>query len=248
MIERRERSLTLRELASRRGKSRREFLRTAAGGMAGALIAGRFLVRALYAHPSPAQGQAQAQEEQVVFSMIVVDFNKCTGCRTCETVCSSFNNRVAVNGKELPGLGNPALSNIRVYPYNPDVDVPVTCLMCEDAPCIAACPVEPDPRTGRRALYREGRLPVLRNDLSRCIGCGSCAEACRTARVGAIIPNRETNKPERMCTLCGGNPQCVLYCPNGALSHVVQGLPGQHYGLSPDSAAKLLMDLWYGKH
>jgi len=245
MAKRREKSLTLRHLASMRGSSRREFLKAAVAGMGGALIADRFLVRALYAQPS--RSQDPTQPEKTVFSMIVVDFNKCAGCRTCETVCSSANNKVSVNGRELPGLGNPALSNIRVYPYNPDVDVPVTCLMCEDAPCIAACPVEPDPRTKHRAIYREGRLPVLRNDTDRCIGCGSCAEACRKARVGAIIPNRETNKPERMCTLCGGDPQCVKHCPYGALSHIVEGLDGRHYGLSPDATAGTLADLWYGK-
>jgi Fe-S-cluster-containing hydrogenase component 2 len=244
MTERRSASLTARELAALSGKSRRQFLRIAAGGTAGALIAGRFLVRALHARPSSVQSRAGAEE--TVFSMVVVDFNKCTGCRTCETVCSSFNNRVVADGEELPGLGNPALANIRVYPYNPDVDVPVACLMCEDAPCIAACPVEPDAATGRRALYRAGKLPVLRHDPGRCVGCGSCAEACRTNRVGAIIPNPGTNMPERMCSLCGGDPQCVKHCPNGALSHIVQGLPGQHYGLPPDAVAGMLAELWYG--
>jgi len=250
MTERREKRLTLKDLKSLRSPrrpSRREFLRTAVAGMSGMLIADRFLVKALYAKPALAQAQTQAQPEKMVFSMIVVDFNKCTGCRTCETVCSSVNNKVLVNGKELLGLGNPALANIRVYPYNPDVDVPVTCLMCEDAPCIDACPVEPDPQTKHKAIYREGLLPVLRNDLNRCIGCGSCAEACKAARVGAIIPNRETNKPERMCTLCGGDPQCVKYCPYGALSHIVEGMPGRHYGLPSDTVAKMLTELWYGK-
>jgi Fe-S-cluster-containing hydrogenase component 2 len=243
MIAHRKRRMTSKELKSLRRNSRRDFLRTAAAGMGGVLIADRFLVRALYARTSPAQGQT----EKMVYSLIVVDFNKCTGCRTCETVCSAFNTKVNVNGRELPGLGNPAYSNIRIYPYNPDVDIPVACLMCEDAPCIEACPVEPDPQTKRRALYREGKLPVLHNDLARCIGCGSCAAACSTKRVGAIIPNPASNKPERMCTLCSGDPQCVKYCPNGALSHIVEGTPGQHYGISRDAAAKALTELWYGR-
>ncbi len=230
--------LTARELGGLASPSRRDFIRNAGLGGAGLLIGGRFLVRQVWARP---------EGEKTVFSMIVVDFNKCAGCRTCETACSSFNHTTVVDGKELPGLGNPSLSNIRVLPFNPDVDVPVTCLMCEDAPCIAACPVEPGAKTGWKALYRDGKLPVLHNDLERCIGCGSCAEACRTKRVGAIVPNPESNKPERTCTLCGGDPQCVKNCPYGALSHVVGGADGKHYGLAPEEIAEALAKLWYGK-
>jgi len=62
------------------------------------------------------------EESGKLFS-IIVDFEKCTGCRTCETVCSAFNNKVDINGKQLNGLGNPILSNIKVYSYNPDVDM-----------------------------------------------------------------------------------------------------------------------------
>lgn len=232
------RQLTLRELTGPAVPSRRDFLRDAVLGGGGLLIGGRFLVRQVW---------AQTEGEKTVYSMVVVDFNKCAGCRTCETACSSFNHKAVIDGKELPGLGNPFLSNIRVHPFNPDVDVPVMCVMCEDAPCIAACPVEPDAKTGRRALYRDGKLPVLHNDLERCIGCGSCAKACRTKRVGTIVPNPKSNKPERMCTLCGGDPQCVKNCPYGALSHVVEGANGRHYGIAPEAAAAALAKLWYGK-
>jgi hypothetical protein len=49
-------------------------------------------------------------------------------------------------------------ARIRVYHFNPDVDVPVTCVLCDDAPCVASCPVAPD-QQGRRAIYRD---PVTR--------------------------------------------------------------------------------------
>jgi len=234
----RNRALTFKELAGLKSFSRRDFLKKVSLGGGTIVLFNRYLVRGLV---------AQTEEKKTVFSMVVVDFNKCAGCRTCETVCSSFNRSTIINGKELPDLGNPALSNIRVYSYNPDVDVPVTCLMCDDAPCLEACPVEPDPKTGRRAIYREAGLPVLHNDLERCIGCGSCAEACRKKRVGAIIPNPSTHKPERMCTLCNGDPQCVKNCPFEALSYVVESTKGKYYGTSPDDVAKTLTRLWYGQ-
>lgn len=190
--------------------------------------------------------RSQDKSRPPQYSMILVDFNRCTGCRTCETVCSQVNHRVVVNGETLNGLGNPCLSNIRVYSYNPDVDVPVVCVMCGDNPCIEACPVDPDEK-GRKALHRDPETLAIRCDTSRCIACGSCADACREQRVGAIIPNPETNQPERMCTLCDGDPQCVKYCPYGALTLVRGGLDGRHYGVSADEIATALIRRWYGE-
>jgi anaerobic carbon-monoxide dehydrogenase iron sulfur subunit len=238
MARNRSRVLTIHELAGLKSSSRRDFLKKVSLGGGTIILSNRYLVRGLF---------AQTEAKKTVFSMVVVDFNKCTGCRTCETVCSSSNHMKLVDGKELPDLGNPALSNIRVHSYNPDVDIPVTCLMCDDAPCLEACPVDPDPKTGRKAIYREAGRPVLHNDLERCIGCGSCSEACRTKRAGVIIPNPQTHKPERMCTLCNGDPQCVKNCPFQALSYVVEGMKGKYYGTSPDEVAKTLTTLWYGR-
>lgn len=215
--------------------SRRNFMKTTFGG--GAMIMmmmGQFGVfRMAYAQ----------QGEKPVLTMIAVDYAKCTGCRTCETVCSAFNHPQTVNGETLNGLGNPELANIRVYGFNPDVDVPSVCAMCPDSPCIDACPVDPDPNTGWKALYREGKNLTIKNDLERCIGCGSCAEACR---VGVIIPNRNTNMPEHMCTLCDGDPQCVKYCPFGALSQVEVDTGREFYAMKPEQIAEKLIDEWYG--
>lgn len=215
-----------------RDPSRREFLKLIGLGSCG-LVAFGWLVKS---------GNAQ---KRLSYSLVIVDFNKCTGCRTCEAVCSQVNNKVSVNGKELPGLGNPYLSNIRVYAFNPPVDIPNLCVMCQDAPCIEACPVPPDPLTGRKALYRDEKTLVIKADIDRCIGCGACAQACQEKRVGAIIPNPLTNKPERMCTLCDGDPACVKHCPFGALTYVKGGLDGRHYALPPEKVAQKLISLWY---
>ncbi|MGD8313902.1 MAG: 4Fe-4S binding protein, partial [Syntrophobacterales bacterium] len=60
--------------------SRRKFMKTALGSGAMVLL-GQFGIFRL----------ASAQQgEKNVLTMIVVDYSKCTGCRTCETVCSAF--------------------------------------------------------------------------------------------------------------------------------------------------------------
>ena len=184
-------------------------------------------------------------DDKGIIRAIVVDYNKCTGCRTCETVCSAFNHKQIVKGETLMGLGNPFLSNIKIHHYNPDVDVAAVCAMCPDAPCIEACPVPEDPETGRKALYREKNTFVIKNDTARCIGCGSCANACKTQRVGIIKPNPETNKPEHICTLCNGNPQCVTYCPFDALSYVEVDSKREFYGIAPGIIAGELSKRFY---
>jgi len=212
--------------------NRRDFLRMVGIG-AGSLAFGGWLIRRVDAQGRP------------TYSMIVVDFNKCTGCRTCETICAQNNHRINIDGQELWGLGNPALSNVRVAYFNPPVDIPNRCVMCEDAPCIAACPVEPHPESGHRALYRDEKTQAIKNDPERCIACGSCASACREKRVGAILLDSDSGKPTGICNLCEGDPVCVKYCPYGALTHIKGGLKGQHYALPPEEIARQLTALWY---
>lgn len=216
--------------------NRRDFIKKMAiGGSTVILFGCRSLAQ-------PSGGKAK---NPLTYSMILADYSKCTGCRTCETVCSAYNHKQMVNGEVLPGLGNPHYSNIKIYSYNPDVDIPVACAMCPDNPCIEACPVASDPKTGRKALYRDEKTLAIKNDLNRCTGCGNCVEACRDQRAGVIIPNPETNKPERMCTLCNGDPQCVKYCPYGALSFVTVS-PGREFqGVPADMIAKELTKRWY---
>ncbi|MCD4694991.1 MAG: 4Fe-4S dicluster domain-containing protein [Bacteroidales bacterium] len=214
-------------------QSRREFLRKLAVGAGGLALLGN------YGFIFPCQtpnGEIKA---------IIVNFDKCAGCRTCETACSAYNNQVEVEGRMMKGLGNPDLSNIKVWHYNPDVDAPVTCFLCEDAPCIDSCPITPDPITGRKALYRDETFNTIKCDLDRCIGCEKCSKACREKSGGVIFPNKETGIPERMCTLCDGDPQCVKYCPYGALQYLTVALEMQLRNMSPDKIAEKLIEKYY---
>jgi len=216
--------------------TRREFIKGIGIGGGALVLLGRFGVHAV----------AWADSGNPVPKMVLVDYGRCTGCRTCEAACSSRNRPVTIKGEELPGLGNPRYSNIWVQSFNPDVDVPNVCAMCADTPCVNACPIEPAPKTGRRALYRDEATHTIHNDAGRCIGCRSCAEACSVQRTGVIIPDSATGRPQRICTLCGGDPQCVKRCPFEALSYVEVRADRKFYGLVPEKIAAELAMKWYG--
>ena len=128
---------------------------------------------------------------------IILDYDKCTGCRICEMACSLFHNNQC----------NPELSGIRIKTKEINgkiYTVPTLCQNCFDAPCVNACP------TGATYKDEEG---VVRVDEEKCIGCKSCIYYCP---FGACYINPDTDKAYR-CDLCDGNTSCVNICPKGAL-------------------------------
>ena len=218
--------------------SRREFMGClAAGGSALVLLSG--CSRWIFSGPD-------ASEREKIYEYIAVDYAKCTGCRTCEAVCAAFNNPVSVDGRMIRSPGNPALSKIYVHPfYHPDVSAPAVCARCADTPCVNACPVDPDPVTGRRALYQNKKDGTITNDPDRCISCGSCVQACAAESVGILASHPETGRPMRMCTLCDGDPQCVRHCPYEALSLMRVTADQPFYRMSPKAITKELSKRWY---
>ncbi|WHP31898.1 4Fe-4S dicluster domain-containing protein [Trabulsiella odontotermitis] len=129
---------------------------------------------------------------------IVASADDCIGCRTCELACAL---------EHEPGVTQllPRLTVMRLS----QLSVPVMCHQCENAPCVAACPV---------AALTMGAASVEADD-SRCIGCQSCAVACP---FGAITIVTSENRHPRIvkCDMCGqrdAGPACVEVCPTTAL-------------------------------
>ena len=86
----------------------------------------------------------------------------------------------------------------------------VACRLCENTPCIIACP--------QGCLTQSEKTGVILVDEGKCDCCGWCMEACP---YGAIILNPE-KETVMICDLCEGDPQCVEWCPEGALDLVTQ--------------------------
>jgi len=180
--------------------SRRQFLK--AGLTGGLMIA----IGGVWMSLDDAMAKAKSE-----YAM-VIDLNKCVGCRACEVACNQRN--------ELPE----GLSYIRVFqdwegseahPI-PDkkreyerVHLPVQCQHCEEPPCEPVCPVG--------ATYHDPHGVVLVNEKT-CVGCRYCAVACP---YDARRLNEETGIMEK-CWLCldwvlgGGMPACVQACVLGA--------------------------------
>ncbi len=54
---------------------------------------------------------------------------------------------------------------------------------------------------------------VIVHDESKCIVCKMCVSACPLGNMAFSPRTRKVFK----CDMCGGDPQCALFCPTGAI-------------------------------
>jgi len=142
--------------------------------------------------------------------------NRCSGCRVCELTCS----------EQHEERFQPSKARIHVLSFDETVqDVPVVCQQCADAPCLEACPEE--------AISRDAETNAVVVDQDLCIQCGSCVSACvigldavASEQKLAIRLDEDTQFPLK-CDLCGGDPQCVKFCPTEALVYTDKPVEGE---------------------
>jgi len=128
---------------------------------------------------------------------LIITPSRCTGCRTCEIACAFSH--------PLRG-GAPGKSAIRAFAIDPpEHGIPVVCIQCDTAACVAVCPTA--------ALVRDDELGAVLFQKERCIRCRSCEAACP---FGNIIYDAATNRVVK-CDLCHGEPRCAQFCPTQTL-------------------------------
>ncbi|MBI5441841.1 MAG: 4Fe-4S dicluster domain-containing protein [Deltaproteobacteria bacterium] len=133
---------------------------------------------------------------------LMINHEKCTGCRRCELVCSVYHDNVS----------NPAKARIKVEKWEWEgLYIPMACRQCVDAPCMNVCPV--------KAISRDDGTATVSVDPNVCIGCRSCVAVCP---FGAMNFNADTQKVFK-CDLCDGDPQCVRFCDVKAVDFVEPG-------------------------
>jgi len=131
--------------------------------------------------------------------ILVIDSEKCTGCRKCELVCSVYHT----------GTSDPQRSRIKILKWDHvGFYLPVSCQNCDHASCAEVCP--------SGACRKDEKLEVAVINSKRCIGCKSCVLACPFG-----VPTFDKVEGISVkCDYCGGKPQCVPACKAGALSFI----------------------------
>ena len=178
---------------------RRDFLKKGVGGFA--VAAGALTVAELL------QGLTAPGRGNILLAkgVVLVDKQRCSGCRTCEAVCTTHNDH---------GKTSSSLARIFVHKDHTRGEYePKTCWQCSRALCVLACPVaalQVDRRSNTNARVIDQRA---------CIGCKQCIEACSTAFSPPRPRYDEARRLSVKCHLCLGEPRCVEFCPYGALRY-----------------------------
>ncbi len=131
--------------------------------------------------------------------VLYIDYQKCTGCRTCEMVCSAKHD----------GVLNPMRSRIKVMKWEAEgLYVPMSCQQCQDAPCMNVCPV--------KAISRDEDMARVMVDYDVCIGCRACVAVCPFGAMSFNTIDKQVFK----CDLCDGDPQCARFCDVHAIEYI----------------------------
>ncbi|MBA7500536.1 Anaerobic dimethyl sulfoxide reductase chain B [subsurface metagenome] len=131
--------------------------------------------------------------------ILIIDAEKCSGCKQCEFVCSYIKEK----------MFSPIRSRIKVTRIDEvGINIPIICQHCVEPICMDVCPV--------KAIYRDEQSGAIVINGDICVGCRTCFNVCP---IGAIQINID-NKKVMKCDLCGGEPECVKACTYGALEFI----------------------------
>lgn len=137
---------------------------------------------------------------------LMIDLERCTGCKSCEAACKQehrlgpgeYRNKVVWTS----GVEKASLSFFTL-----------TCQHCERPACLRACPVN------SKAIVKDPLTGVVSVDENRCTGCGECVIACPYSAMGYDPNGHHAVK----CDLCadrraqGQATACASVCPTRAI-------------------------------
>ncbi len=198
----------------KKGLTRKEFLKVSAAGAAAVVVS------------TVIPGATTAAGASTPRWVIVIDLDRCIGCKGCAVACKSeFDTRLGVFRSQV------IYRDHGKFPSAMRDFLPWLCNHCEKPTCVKVCPVAPiDARFNgvkfrKRATYSRPDGVVL-VDQDRCIGCGLCIRHCpyqvRSFDPGRRAGGNPTKNPADKCTFCehrvekGVVPSCVNTCQGRA--------------------------------
>jgi len=154
---------------------------------------------------------------------MLIDVDKCMGCRGCQVACKQWNQLPAMKTKFTGSYQNPPELSSKTWTLVTFNEVPgevngapkwlfrkSQCMHCEEAACLQVCPTGAIKRNEKGIVYIEQSI---------CTGCKYCVETCP---FGTPHPDPDTGTAMK-CRMCldrvsnGMKPACVTACPTGAL-------------------------------
>jgi len=125
---------------------------------------------------------------------IKFDPEKCHGCKYCELACSAKHEKIF----------NPSKARLTVICRYNKGSITVRghiCIQCKI--CMKICPTD-------AIEFTDGHMTL---DEDKCIACGECATKCPQKCIAM------TDVKALICDTCEGDPECVKFCPHGALTY-----------------------------
>lgn len=149
-----------------------------------------------------------------------VEYSLCTGCASCEMVCSLVHEQCVSpqNRRIFLKLGKTLDMIHSVY----------TCEQCSDHPCYEACP-----KKDEAMCIDENGIVYIQED--NCIGCGMCQKACKLypSRISMVKSKNKKERKAKKCDLCRLRPEgpaCVQWCPCNCLALSDGDIPWEKKG------------------
>ena len=139
---------------------------------------------------------------------ILIDADKCTGCKNCSIACMQARREtgslydLGLTDTSLEARNTILLDGKKAYK-------PLFCRHCDNPACVTSCmsgAMTKDPETGH-----------VRYDRTKCAQCFMCVMNCS---FGVLKSDRDTGSYVVRCDFCAdnnGDPQCVKMCPTRAI-------------------------------